>query len=128
MAKKRYINPSFPFTNSEEGHFVKLTRTDSEAIKSDILHILLTNKGERLYLPDFGTNLRKYLFEPQDNTTFNEIRREIREEVTRYIPNLKIDNIEIDSPDTQNHLAKIRMDYTLTDDVFESKDFVEVNI
>lgn len=128
MAKKRYINPSFPFRNSEEGNFIRLTQTDSEAIKADIVHIILTQKGERLYLPEFGTNLRKFIFEPQDAPTYNDIRREIREAVTTYIPNLTIDAIDIDDSDRRAHFAKIHIDYTITDDVFESKDFVEINI
>lgn len=128
MAKKRFIEPIFPFKDSEEGNFVDLARTDSKAIKSEIVHILLTNKGERLYLPDFGTNLKKFLFEPFDGQTEEEIKRDIRENITKYIPNLKIDSIEITDPDTSKHVAKIEMDYTITDEVFESKDFVRINI
>lgn len=127
MAKKRFINPAFPFRNSDEGNFIRLTRTDSEAIKADIVHIILTQKGERLYLPEFGTNLRKFIFEPKDAPTYNDMRREIREAITTYIPNLTIDEIEIDDSEEQPHFAKIRLDYTITDDVFESKDFVEIN-
>lgn len=127
MAKKRYINPAFPFRNSNEGNFVRMTQTDSEAIKADIVHIVLTQKGERLYLPEFGTNLRKFIFEPQDAPTYNDMRREIREAITTFIPNLTVDEIEIDDSEDQPHFARIRIDYTITDDVFESKDFVEIN-
>lgn len=128
MAKKRYINPEFPFQQSEEGNFVSLTRTDSRAIKSDILHILLTNKGERLYLPEFGTSLKEFIFEPYDSNTKEEIKREIKQEITKYIPNLNINEIIIDESEDERYLARVRIDYTITDDVFESKDFVEVNL
>ena len=41
-----------------------MNQTDKDAIRADLLHLLLTNKGERLYLPDFGSDLKKYIFEP----------------------------------------------------------------
>ena len=69
MAEKRYINIDFPFSDSPKGYYFKLNDNDRDAIKSDLLHLLLTNKGERLYMPDFGSDLRKYIFEPNDSIT-----------------------------------------------------------
>ena len=62
MADVRYINIDFPFRDSEKGFYFKLNKTDKEAIKADLLHLLLTNKGERLYMPDFGSDLK--IFNP----------------------------------------------------------------
>ena len=57
-------------------------------LKSDLLHLLLTNKGERLYLPDFGSDLRKYIFEPNDDITHGKIKDSLNETIKTYIPNL----------------------------------------
>ena len=59
MAQKTYINIQFPFQDDPEGKFVKMNTDAKQAIKSDLVHLLLTNKGERLYLPSFGANLRR---------------------------------------------------------------------
>ena len=45
----KYININFPFKDSDEGFYVDITSTSKDAIKADLLHLLLTNKGERLY-------------------------------------------------------------------------------
>ena len=39
---------------------------DNAAIKQSIVNLILTNKGERLFNPDYGSDIRSYLFEPLD--------------------------------------------------------------
>ena len=38
-------------------------------------------KGERFYMPDFGTNLMRYIFNQNDTTTHSEIKRDIQDTV-----------------------------------------------
>ena len=39
---------------------------DNAAIKQSIISLLLTNRGERLFNSDYGSNIRSFLFEPLD--------------------------------------------------------------
>ena len=55
------INIAFPFEKSPVGNFLRLNRTSKNAIKSDITHLLLTRKGERLYNNEFGSGLYRFL-------------------------------------------------------------------
>jgi len=122
------ININFPFKNSPKGYFIDLNTSDSKAIKADLIHLLLTNKGERLYLPDFGTNLRKYLFNPDDEITNEGIKEEIISAVRKYIPNLNILEITInDSKDTQYGVT-VKLNYLITDNIFEKSDSVIINL
>lgn len=125
---ERFINIKFPFQESKKGFFVELNKTDNQAIKSDLMHLILTQKGQRLYMPDFGTNLLKYIFEPNDGITFGDIKTEINQLVKRYLPELIINDISIFQSDTNEHVAILRIDYKISDGVFESKDFVEIKI
>jgi len=127
MANKS-ININFPFRDSPKGFFLDLNTVDSKAIKADLLHLILTNKGERLYLPDFGTNLRKYLFDPYDGITENEIKSEISDAIKKYIPNLKVNSITFDEAPQSQYGVVVRLDYTITEDVFETKDFIIINL
>jgi phage baseplate assembly protein W len=122
------INIDFPFRDSKEGFFIKLNTEDSKAIKADLLHLILTNKGERLYLPEFGTNLRSYLFNQYDGITEEEIKSEISEAVKKYLPNLKINSVIIEEAPQNQYGAVVRLDYTITEDVFESRDFVIIQL
>ena len=125
MADKKYINIDFPFRDSENGFYFKLNSTDKDAIRSDLLHLLLTNKGERLYLPDFGSDLRKFIFEPNDNITHNEIKDNLNETIKRYIPNLVVDSIEFKNNDIEE-LIIVVLKYTVVEGTFSSSDVLEL--
>jgi phage baseplate assembly protein W len=123
-----YINVKFPFTESKNGSFVELTKTNFDAIKSDLMLLLLTNKGERIYYPDYGTYLLKYIFEPNDNITFNLMKEDIQNTINKYIPNLKIKDIKVNIGEFDIYKANVKIEYVITDSVFEKTDFVEINL
>ena len=125
MARKKYINIDFPFTDSKEGFYFKLTETDKAAIKSDLLHLLLTNKGERLYMPDFGSDLKKYIFEPNDGITHTKIKNNLNETIKRYIPNLVVNEISFDTNELEE-LIIVKLSYTVTENTFSSSDTIEL--
>lgn len=128
MANGRFININYPFKDSKKGFFIDLTEDDNSAIKADLLHLLLTIKGQRLYNPEFGTNLLRYIFEPNDGFTFEGIKGEIETQVKKYLPNLNITNISVEQSTESEYAAVVRLDYTITDDVFTTSDFVIINI
>jgi uncharacterized protein len=123
MAKQRYINIDFPFKDSPEGFYLNLNATDTDAIRADLLHLLLTNKGERLYLPDFGSDLKKYIFEPNDSITHEQIKDNLNETIKRYIPNLIINEITF-KEDPNEQVIIVELTYTVTDGTFNSTDTV----
>jgi len=123
-----FINIQFPFTDSSKNYFIELTKEDKKAIKSDLMHLLLTTKGERLYMPDFGTNLRKFLFEPNVVSVSSDIRSEIQGAIDKYIPNLKVDNLEVVPHEENEHSVVVRIDYTVTKDTFQQSDFVIIQL
>ena len=123
---KKYINIKFPFQKSDEGQFLQLNKITKEAIKSDLLHLLLTNKGDRLYMPDFGTNLYKHIFEQNDDISHGEIKREINDSVKKYIPGLIVDDIEFLVEDFNRNVVAANIKFTITDGILKSTDYVLV--
>jgi phage baseplate assembly protein W len=128
MAEKKYININFPFRDSVKGFFLDATETDAQAIKADLMHLILTKKGERYYMPDFGTNLLKFIFEPNDAITLSDIKRELKDTVKKYLPNLQINDVLVEPSEENEYTAVVRIDYTVTDDVFEETDFVIIQL
>ena len=128
MADGRYINIDFPFKNSPKGFFLNLNSDPQRAIKADLMHLLLTRKGQRLYNPDFGTNLLEYIFEPNDTRTLTDIKNEVTDSVKKYLPKLNIKDITVTQNEDNEYVATIRLDYTITDDAFEIADFVIINV
>jgi phage baseplate assembly protein W len=152
MANGITYGVNFPFRESYVGKYLDISDTTEEEVRSNLIHLLLTRKGYRYYLPDFGTRLYEYIFEPLDGPTFSEIEGEIRDSVEKYMPGVQITNISITdaslgeenkgtfiNPDGERefkvqgisdkeHTAKIKIDYKVTNQAFESSDFVIINI
>lgn len=152
MANGLTYGITFPFRDSFNGKFLDLTDYASEEVRTNLIHLLLTRKGTRYFLPDFGTRLYEYIFEPLDGPTFNEIEAEIRDSVEEYMPGVLITNVKITdgSEDLENkgsfingddqreftvpnisqkeHTAKVRIDYKITSEAFNSSDFIILNI
>lgn len=141
----------FPFMDSEVGNFFRMTSTTDKEIRSNLIHLLLTKKGSRYFLPDFGTRLYEYIFDQNDVITYNHIEDEIRESVRKYIPNLDIKSISITSAEDDNdemmnsqkederlfryssssskpYTAKVRIDYESNNGSFSKSDFIIINI
>ena len=128
MARESFINIRFPFLDSKKGFFLEMTQENKRAIKSDLMHLLLTNKGERLYQPEFGTDLKKYLFEPNIVTVQANIREEIQKAIDKYIPNLKVDRLEVNPIDGQDHSVIVKLEYTVTNNTFSESDFITIEL
>ena len=128
MATGRFININFPFKDSKQGFFLDLNSTDNEAIKADLLHLLLTRKGQRLYLPDFGTDLLKFIFEPEDGITFEAIKSDISNEIQKYIPNLQMNELVVEQSTDSEYAVVVTIQYTITDGVFETSDILTINL
>ena len=104
MAAGTTYGLNFLFRNSKRGDYLELTQFEAQEIKADLIHLLLTRKGTRYYLPDFGTRLYEFLFEPFDGLTFDAIESDIREAVSNYMPNLLLNNITITPADPQEEV------------------------
>ena len=152
MALGNTYGINFPFVDSKTGKYLSLSQTSDEEIRTDLIHLLLTRKGTRYFLPDFGTRLYEFIFEPLDGPTFSEIESEIRESVQEYLPNLTLTSISVKAASEgeegkgqyvnddgqkvyrvpgiaqMEHTAVVRIDYVITDSVFNSSDFVIINI
>lgn len=142
----------FPFRDSNTGDYLQMTLTPEKEVRANLIHLLLTRKGSRYFLPDFGTRLYEYIFDQNDTVTHSHIEEEIREGVRKFIPNLDINSIEIVSaendpdrvrtyseenderlfrvtPDAARpYTAVVKIDYTVNNGAFSASDFIIINL
>lgn len=83
----------YPITKTPRGFFYMQGGVDQ--IKSDMLVLLLTNPKERVMLPDFGTPLRKLLFEQNDVSIIAKAKQMIAKSLKMWEPRVAIENIYI---------------------------------
>lgn len=142
----------YPFRDSQRGQFLQMTETSEREVRANLIHLLLTKKGSRYFLPDFGTRLYEYIFDQNDMVSWNLIESEIRDAIKTYIPNLDINSIEVMSAEndpnqtvgsvegednrlfrvsdysSKPYTAKVKIDYTVNNGAFSSSDFIIINI
>ena len=75
--KDKFVGIEFPLGRSVTGFFNK-TKTLQEQTKSNIRNLLLTNKGERVMQPTFGSDLQRLLFEQYSDDLRDRIEAETK--------------------------------------------------
>jgi len=86
------FSPKLPLQYDSVDGYYKLNKTVGEVAQQNIKMVILTSPGERMMNPDFGVGLRNYLFE-QDSFVFGALRQRIIEQVKRYVPFVRIEEV-----------------------------------
>lgn len=90
---------TLPIKNGDGGYFQQ-SFTSTEQAKSNLINLLLTNKGERVMQPEFGTGLKDLLFEQMDDVLFEDrVKTTILDSVSFWLPYINIDSIEVELTD-----------------------------
>lgn len=72
-----------------------------ESIKRSVRNIINTNKGERPFNPDFGSNVRALLFEPDSDLLRIALEDEIEAQLLNFEPRIDILNISVSNTSEQ---------------------------
>lgn len=88
-----FLGAPYPIIKDPKGFF--RTTRGVDQVKSDLLILLLTEPGERVMLPDFGTPLRKFIFEPNDSRVNEQVRDAIAGAISEWEPRIAVQDIEV---------------------------------
>jgi len=101
---------SFPFRIGSDGR-TKQTLIPEEHIFDQIKQLILTNLGERPFLPEFGGPVRKLVFENVDETKGIVIKARLTQAINKWLVNRiilkKLDVV------VNNETIEIRIDFTI---------------
>ena len=99
------------------------TFTTREQTKSNLINYLLTNRGERVFNPNFGADLRNLVFENILDRTTDDLKDRIQGDIGIFFPNVVIKEIQFDNQPDNNEI-----NFTLTYQIqnFDIND--EINI
>jgi phage baseplate assembly protein W len=114
MIKKQYFGIKYPFTSTDiENYFVDLNSSKKNKVRSQIMHVIFTPKGQRVRMPEFGTDLIKYIFEPNESNTWKSVKTEISEAVSRYVNNVSLNDIQVARSEENPNAIFVRIDYSV---------------
>jgi phage baseplate assembly protein W len=101
------------------------TYSFKDQLKYNLVNLLLTNKGERIFNPNFGTNIRRQLFNQIEEGTYNVLIDDIRNTIELYIPQITIEKLEA-VPSYDQHIITINLTYRIN--ISNEKDTITINL
>lgn len=125
MATNLYKGISFPFRFNSSGGVAtsELSHTDFSRIEESIYQILFTEMKERIFKTEFGTKLKRQVFEVDgDITQIAILRHEIEKAIDTFEERVAVNDIRIYTVDEEEgklfieldvHIIKFMKDVTL---------------
>jgi len=99
-------------TQRNQGDF-QLSYTTVEQTKSNLMNLVLTNRGERPMHPNFGCDVWKTLFEPNTADMRLMIEDLIRKQISVWLPFVKLKDVRVLKPTSNEHRMDIKIEWTL---------------
>ena len=119
LNKNVTIGVAFPL---DETNLFNGTETIREQVKSNLINLLLTQPGERVFLPKYGVGLKYLLFEQKID--LESLKNNIQLQINRYVPNISLTHIR-SSKSTDEHKITIFLSYRYLLD--NSQDTIQLN-
>ncbi len=129
MASKQYYGIKYPFLRDGfQKFYVDTNDSVKEKVRSQLMHIVFTPKTQRIRMPEFGTDLIKHIFSPNDETTWESIKTEVRESVSRWANNITLNDISVVKNDENEAEIFVRLDYSVMEGNKVSNDSIVVQL
>jgi phage baseplate assembly protein W len=108
VSKRTAIGVSIPFNATD---VFNSTYTTVDQVKSNLINYLLTNVGERVLNPNFGSNLRAFLFEGITEFNLKSLEIKLTNDIQNNFPNVTIESLTLTPSYEEN---SIQLDISLS--------------
>ena len=98
------IGPRLPLAYDQVNGPYGLITNPTEELKQNLYNLVMTNPGERVMDSNFGVGISSFLFENFTSETSNEIRERVFKQVTRYLPSVVINKVDVQPDEDRNTL------------------------
>ena len=100
--------------NFNEPGVFQSTYLTRDAIKNNLINYFLTNNTEIYLNPNFGGNLRKYIFEQINTNNTDFLKEDIQQQIGLYFPNVIVASIDIIEYSDYNQIV-VTIKYNIKD-------------
>jgi phage baseplate assembly protein W len=92
---------SFPFRIGRDGRTVAPADLPAH-VRDELLQLVLTSPGERLFLPEFGGGLRKLVFEPADDVLAGVTKARVTQAINRWLGHrVTLEDVKVNHSDAR---------------------------
>lgn len=131
VEENQYNLKGFPFPlerDNPRGFFYRVTNT--QAVKACLIQLIMTEPGERIMMPGYGTGLRRYIFDPNDDLSYQEMSNLILNSIRNWEPRIVVrsinvssgegdSRIEVDRDNVDSHSILISLEFSLKENLDE---------
>jgi phage baseplate assembly protein W len=90
---------AFPFHVGNDGRIAAPASLDDH-VRGEIIQLLLTNSGERPFLPQFGGGLRRMVFNRNDDVTAGMVKSVLAQNLSRWLgQRINVELLEVTADD-----------------------------
>ena len=118
------VGVNLPFSGEAVFNSTYLTK---DAIKANLINYFLTNKGERYMNPQFGSNIRKLLFDNINEEKLEEIKSIVKRDIRKYFPRVNPLLTQVTS-DPDNHIVSLLVRYSIIDTNIEDELLINIEM
>ena len=105
------IGFALPF--SGEGVF-NTTYTTKDAIKANLINYFLSNQNERPLNPNFGANIRGFIFEAINTDSLDALEARLTSQVENFFPGIVVEELKAYSTNPDSNLIQITLRYRVS--------------
>lgn len=102
----------FPPEFKNQGNDVVMV-TDEDDIKQSLEILFTTAIKERLHYPNFGCDLKKFMFDHITHSLVIELKDMILEAIYAFEPRIEVQEIDVTESEEEAHLLHITIDYVI---------------
>jgi phage baseplate assembly protein W len=88
--------------------------TTEDEVKTNIVSLLSTKRGERIMQPQLGSGLQELLFEQNDGTLADRIEEEINNTIEMWLPFVNVEQINVEQSDYLKDTNTVNVNITFT--------------
>ena len=102
---------TYPLQLGNNGYFENTTDVITQ-IKTNLRNLLMTQRGERMFQPNFGCDLPLVIFEPQTDDGLADITAIIQTAVQNWMPFVRVNGVLVKRSEDTNAIA-VSISFTL---------------
>jgi phage baseplate assembly protein W len=87
---------------------------ERESVRQAVLLLLSTRTGERVMRPDYGCDLHKLVFSPNDDTTAGLAMHYVRQAIERWEPRIVIERLDAGRDEAYPERLNILLEYRMS--------------
>jgi len=111
------VGVDLPFS---AGAVFNSTYETKDALKANLINYFLTNKGERYLNPDFGSDIKKLLFDNLTEEKIDTLEGIVARDIDLFFPRVRPTDINVLS-DPDRNIVVLQMRYSIIDTNIEDE-------